>query len=183
MQLCRLGPRISTRLSSPALPRSRHTSTWARPSFFTRAPPTYSFTLRRSALWIVPVAGGLTLYLLPKPKSLFPSIFSSPTLIPCPCPTPPPSRLNPTIFSPSESDRTIVTRIIQLLREHVWEPILTTKRFIYLFFLFAPVIFTSPMLLVGKQERRLKGERWGAVWWYGLLVRQMETAGPTFIKV
>jgi aarF domain-containing kinase len=39
------------------------------------------------------------------------------------------------------------------------------------------------MLLVGRPERLLKGDRWGAVWWYGLLVSRMEAAGPTFIKV
>lgn len=188
MLLHRLGPRLSTRLPTPAFRISspaplRRTSTWARPSFFTRAPPAYSFAFRRHAFWIIPVAGGLTLYLLPKPESLFPSIFSSPTLIPYPCPTPTPPPLNPTIFSPSESDKTIIARIRQLLREHVWEPILTAKRFVYLFFLFFPVIFTSPMLLVGNPERRLKGDKWGAVWWYGLLVSQMEAAGPTFIKL
>lgn len=26
-------------------------------------------------------------------------------------------------------------------------------------------------------------ERWGALWWYGFLVKQMERAGPTFIKL
>lgn len=39
------------------------------------------------------------------------------------------------------------------------------------------------MLLVGTPERRLGGDRWGAVWWYNLLVAQMARAGPTFIKV
>ncbi|KAF8474308.1 hypothetical protein JB92DRAFT_1903885 [Gautieria morchelliformis] len=38
------------------------------------------------------------------------------------------------------------------------------------------------------QRRRMKlgegeGERWGAVWWYDFMVRQMERAGPTFIKL
>ncbi|KXN88764.1 ABC1 family protein C21C3.03, mitochondrial [Leucoagaricus sp. SymC.cos] len=39
------------------------------------------------------------------------------------------------------------------------------------------------MLLIGKSEKQLKGDKWGTVWWYGLLVRQMEAAGPTFIKL
>ncbi|GLB35914.1 putative ABC1 family protein [Lyophyllum shimeji] len=39
------------------------------------------------------------------------------------------------------------------------------------------------MLLVGKPEKKYQGDRWGAVWWYGLLVRKMEAAGPTFIKL
>ncbi|KAF9454095.1 ABC1-domain-containing protein [Macrolepiota fuliginosa MF-IS2] len=189
MLLCRLGLRLPAartpphvyRLSPSAFPR--HASSWARPSFFTRAPPIRSFIPRRHALWIIPVAGGLTLYLLPTPKSLFPSIFSSPTLIPCPSPTQSQPRVNPTIFSPSESDRIIKARIVQLLQEHIWEPILTAKRFIFLFVLFVPVIITSPMLLIGKPEKRLKGDKWGAVWWYGFLVYQMEGAGPTFIKL
>ena len=49
--------------------------------------------------------------------------------------------------------------------------------------LFVPVIVMIPMLLVGASEAKLQGDRWGAVWWYGLLVSRMEAAGPTFIKV
>lgn len=178
---CRRGLRLS--LLSPR----RHASTWARhsafPSFFSHA-PIPRFALRRKALWLIPLAGGLTLYLAPRPKSLFPSIFSSPTLIPCPSPTPASNLpLSPTIFSPSESDRNIVRRILALLRDRIWEPILTAKRFIYLFALFMPVIICSPMLLIGNPEKRYRGDRWGAVWWYGLLVSKMEAAGPTFIKV
>ncbi|KAF5352362.1 hypothetical protein D9756_005987 [Leucocoprinus leucothites] len=180
MLFCRLALRLPAARSQP-LGRVRHASTWSRHSFFTRAPPT-RFFIPRHALWIIPLAGGVGLYLLPRPKSPFPSIFSSPTLIPCHLPTQP-QTLNPTIFSPSESDKTIISRITKLLREHVWEPILTAKRFIYLFVIFVPVIAAAPMLLVGKAEKRLKGDRWGAVWWYGLLVRQMEAAGPTFIKL
>jgi hypothetical protein len=173
MLLCRLG-----RLHSPKKPPS-----WSRRVFFTPAPPIRFFIPRRHSLWLVPVVGGLTLYFLPRQKSPFPSIFSSPTLIPCPSPAQPQAPVNPTIFSPSESEKTIAARISQLLREHLWEPILTAKRFVYLFALFVPVIVTSPMLLVGISEKRLKGDRWGALWWYGFLVRQMEAAGPTFIKV
>ncbi|PPQ63785.1 hypothetical protein CVT24_004327 [Panaeolus cyanescens] len=39
------------------------------------------------------------------------------------------------------------------------------------------------MILVGKPSKRLRGDTWGAVWWYGLLVSRMEAAGPTFIKL
>jgi aarF domain-containing kinase len=81
----------------------------------------------------------------------------------------------PIIFSPSEHRLSLV--------DHVWEYILTAKRFIYLVFLFMPVLVSSPMLLVGKPLKSLSGDRWGAVWWYGLLVSRMEAAGPTFIKV
>lgn len=156
---------------------SRHASFWSRSSSFT--PPRLS--LRSKALWLIPLAGGLTLYLAPRQKSPFPNIFSSPTLIPCPSSQN--SAIHPTIFSPSESDRSLTSRIVGLLRDRIWEPLLTAKRFIYLFALFIPVIICSPMLLVGRPEKKYRGDRWGAVWWYGLLVSKMEAAGPTFIKV
>jgi aarF domain-containing kinase len=59
----------------------------------------------------------------------------------------------------------------------------TVGRFLYLFYLFAPVIITVPMLIVGRSNDELQGDGWGAVWWYDLLVLRMERAGPTFIKV
>jgi hypothetical protein len=86
--------------------------------------------------------------------------------------------------------------ISSLFRRYILEPILTVVRFLHLAFLFGPVILTSPMLLVGapgsggKRAKRASSgvkveddERWGAVWWYGFLVKQMERSGPTFIKV
>lgn len=160
--------------------RASHRSTWAhQSSFFTRAPaPRFSF--RRSVFWIVPLAGGLALCFAPRPKDLLPSVFSSPTLIPCSSPQQP---VQPIIFSPSEANLSLSSRILSLLRDHVWEPILTAKRFVFLFVLFIPVIVSSPMLLIGNAEKRYKGDRWGAVWWYGFLVRRMAEAGPTFIKV
>lgn len=80
------------------------------------------------------------------------------------------------------------------LQDYLIEPLGTTKRFIVLVFLFAPVILSMPMLLVGKRREggRLRGRRmpkaeggtrWGAKWWYSFLVKQMERAGPTFIKL
>ncbi|KAJ1301733.1 hypothetical protein OPQ81_008966 [Rhizoctonia solani] len=39
------------------------------------------------------------------------------------------------------------------------------------------------MIIVGPKEDRYGGDRWGAVWWYGLLVKAMQRAGPTFIKL
>ncbi len=82
--------------------------------------------------------------------------------------------------------------LLALLNRYLLEPALTLVRFIHLALLFGPVILTAPMLLVGSttvQSRRGarptggEEERWGAVWWYGFLVKQMERAGPTFIKV
>ncbi|KAG5654683.1 hypothetical protein H0H81_007439 [Sphagnurus paluster] len=167
--------------NQPCLTGIRRASLWApHPSL------SYSrWAAHRKALWLIPLAGGLTLCFAPRPKSLFPSIFSSPTLIPCPSPTPVTnnSPINPTIFSPSESDRTITARIRAFLLNKIWEPLLAAKRFIYLFTLFIPVILCSPVLLVGKPRKRYRGDRWGAVWWYELLVSKMEAAGPTFIKL
>ncbi|EIW87051.1 ABC1-domain-containing protein [Coniophora puteana RWD-64-598 SS2] len=148
--------------------------------FFTKAcirPPAW-----RRLWWVAPVVGGVVLCYSPGQPLHLPSIFSSPTLIPC-------NECSPRfpeeefIGSPHEPHRSIAFRIFDLLRDHVWEPILTARRFIYLFYLFVPVIISTPMLLVGKAERRLSGDRWGAVWWYNLLVSRMEAAGPTFIKL
>lgn len=76
-----------------------------------------------------------------------------------------------------------MSRILDLLIEKIWEPLLTGRRFVYLLVLFIPVLLAAPMLLVGKPEEKLRGDRWGAVWWYGYLTAQMQRAGPTFVKV
>lgn len=136
-------------------------------------------------LWLVPVIGGVVIYFSPGPQLHLPSVFSSPTLIPCP-----ESRDNTRRFtdqymidSPAEPQRSLHFRIIGLFKDYVWEPILTARRFIHLFYLFLPVIITMPMLLVGSPDMQLQGDRWGAAWWYGFLVKRMQAAGPTFIKV
>lgn len=88
----------------------------------------------------------------------------------------------------------VIYRTGRFLQDYIIEPLGTTKRFIVLVLLFGPVILTMPMLLVGRyreggRRRGRKvakvdgGTRWGAKWWYGFLVKQMERAGPTFIKV
>ncbi|KAI0319778.1 ABC1-domain-containing protein [Amylostereum chailletii] len=191
---------MSTTLRMAALPRAlrllvlspsnpsqlRHASRWTRvrsfPSFFTRTPAYSRISLKPSALWLIPAAGGLTLYFFPTQKSVLPEVFASPILIPCP-PDTQPLPPEPFILSPSEHDLTLSGRIICLLRDNIWEPILTARRFVYLFFVFMPLIASAPMLLVGIPEARLHGDRWGAVWWYDFLVSQMERAGPTFIKL
>ena len=126
----------------------------------------FRLLVRRRVLWAVPVSAAVLLYAYPSRQQVHP-VLSSPAAIP----------LRPVILSPSEHNRSFRA----LLQSHVVEPILIAKRFIYLLFLFAPVILSSPMLLVGRIDK--KGDRWGAVWWYGLLVSRMEAAGPTFIKV
>jgi hypothetical protein len=167
-------------LSSSFHSTTRRASNWSRhsafPAFFTRTPVS-RFPLSRKVLWLLPVAGGLTLYLAPTQKCPLPLVLASPTLIPCSSP------IHPTILSPAEPDQLISSRIIFLLRDNIWEPIFTASRFIYLFILFMPVIVSSPMLLVGVADSMHAGDRWGAIWWYNLLARRMEAAGPTFIKV
>ena len=142
-------------------------------------------TWNSNLLWFFPIAGGVFLCLSPNPKPHLPTVFASPTLIPCPTNQ---HRLKnftneDLIGSPAEPHLSIASQILYLLQEYVWEPILTTRRFIHLFYLFVPVFATIPMLLIGRPERELEGDRWGAVWWYGLLVSRMQAAGPTFIKV
>lgn len=132
------------------------------------------------ALWLLPVAGGVVLYSLPNQQSVVSSIFASSVVIPC---NEKPKSPHPTIFSPLEQELPIHQRILTFLVERVWEPILTTTRFVHLFFIFIPVIVCSPMLLIGPPEAQLDGDRWGAVWWYDLLVSRMQAAGPTFIKL
>lgn len=169
----------------PTFASTRHVSFWARTprfssQFFTRtAAP--SPLLRRKLLWLVPLAGGFALYAVPQ-RSHDPAIFVSPAFIPCPAVSP--ELIEPTILSPAEpADRSILSRIIAFTRDYIWEPLLTARRFIHLFYLFLPVILSVPMLLVGRPDPKLEGDRWGAVWWYGYLTSQMQRAGPTFIKV
>lgn len=147
-------------------------------------PPPRRVSLPRKALWLVPIAGGITLYLLPhsSPHTILSSFFASPTLIPC-SQQPPPSSQPSLLNSPSEPQLPFLSRILHLLRNRIWEPIRTATRFIHLAVLFVPVVVMTPMLLVGTPEERLQGDRWGAVWWYDLLAARMEAAGPTFIKV
>lgn len=98
---------------------------------------------------------------------------------------------SPYVIPSSNEERLTIT---YLLQTYILEPISTFFRFLHLALLFGPVILTSPMLLVGSSNSsrgRSPGqggspedvERWGAVWWHGFLVAQMERAGPTFIKV
>ncbi|PWN37542.1 ABC1-domain-containing protein [Meira miltonrushii] len=101
----------------------------------------------------------------------------------------------------SEEKRThanVVVRWIYTIHDNIQlyiiEPLGTAKRFLVLVTLFLPVIITTPMLFVGRRReggrrrgRKMAkaegGTRWGALWWYGFLVKQMERAGPTFIKL
>ncbi|KIJ27376.1 hypothetical protein M422DRAFT_784917 [Sphaerobolus stellatus SS14] len=161
--------------------------------------------ISRRLLFGVPAVGLLAIYFVPKPKNANQIFFSSPAVIPCseePCPDAPLQL----IHSPYE-EQPFLTKITRFIQTYILDPLLTTRRFIYLCYLFIPVLVTSPMILIGVpgsgaprrrrisnendrpgKKRRLRfddkdGERWGAVWWYDFLVRQMVKAGPTFIKL
>lgn len=172
------GPGLSVRHT---FQRSQHTTpSRLQPFSGPNKQPTW---LWRNLAWLVPVTGGVALYLYPSQQLHLPAIFSSPTLIPCTEHDSHVPERDTIIGSPAEPHMSISSRILSLLQEHFWEPLLTARRFIHLFYLFIPVIITMPMLLVGKPERRYKGDKWGAVWWYKFLVKRMQTAGPTFIKL
>lgn len=92
--------------------------------------------------------------------------------------------------APAPPPSSLPHRMWRIISIYVVEPLFVFKRFIVLAILFAPVILTAPMLLVGhevsytdEEGRHIDGVRWGAVMWYKLLVRQMERAGPTFVKL
>ncbi|KAG0023962.1 hypothetical protein BGZ80_006976 [Entomortierella chlamydospora] len=70
-----------------------------------------------------------------------------------------------------------------ILDDYVLHPILTIWRFGVLAVIFLPLIVTAPALFMGERNIELDDERSGAIWWYSLLVRHMEMAGPTFIKL
>ena len=66
---------------------------------------------------------------------------------------------------------------------YIYEPIATGLRFIQLVVLFVPVFVTIPLVYIGARDPERDNERSGTLWWYSFLVRQMERAGATFIKV
>jgi aarF domain-containing kinase len=74
-------------------------------------------------------------------------------------------------------------RLWLLVDLYVWEPAATALRFLRLLALFAPLALASPAVWCGARDPRRGGERAGALWWYGALVRAMEKAGASFIKV
>lgn len=179
---------VHARLQLPAfrtLPRNA--SAWTRHAhnYAHEAASLASRTTRtgRSYFWLFPIAGGFALYLAPHPESVFPALLSSPTIIPCTDDRDREPFPELTINSPDEPRWSVIAFMAAMFRDKVWEPLLTARRFVHLLFLFLPVLLSAPMLLVGKPERVLGGDRRGAVWWYGFLTAQMQCAGPTFVKV
>jgi aarF domain-containing kinase len=173
------GVRQLTLGQHPPFLRVRHAHGWSRNAFFFKA-SSPAPGLGRRALWLIPVAGGFGFLLKPQPQSVLPQVLQDDAFIPCNRQAP---RPQPIIYSPYEADQSLLSRFGLFLRNSILEPLVTAGRFAYLFCLFFPVILASPMLLVGSTAPQLQGDRWGAVWWYDLLVLQMERAGPAFIKV
>jgi hypothetical protein len=63
------------------------------------------------------------------------------------------------------------------------EPIMTGWRFLQLIIIFLPCILTIPVLICTETHSPAAIDKNWHVWWYNLLARQMERAGPSFIKV
>lgn len=84
-------------------------------------------------------------------------------------------------------DRHVVFRIanhIKILAVNwVIEPIATGFRFVTLVTIFVPLILAIPLVYLGKRLPEKNNERQGTIWWYAFLIKSMEQAGPTFIKV
>lgn len=79
-----------------------------------------------------------------------------------------------------QRNRSWLRRLWNVLDNHILEPLSTFRRFVVLALLFLPVILTSPILL--RQALPHQQDPPSVRWWYSLLVKQMERAGPTFIK-
>ncbi|CAG8609640.1 3929_t:CDS:2, partial [Dentiscutata erythropus] len=76
-----------------------------------------------------------------------------------------------------------INHIIIFISENFVEPLLIACRFTYLLILFLPLIIGSPIIFFGSILPEHGNERAGTILWYRILVRQMESAGPTFIKL
>lgn len=74
-------------------------------------------------------------------------------------------------------------KIFIFFDSYLWEPLCTGIRFVELVFIFIPVIISVPAIWFGSRQPNHDNERSGTLWWYNLLVKAMETAGPAFIKV
>jgi aarF domain-containing kinase len=77
----------------------------------------------------------------------------------------------------------ITKTLVLFLDIYIWEPVCTGFRLLHLAVLFVPVLAAVPAIWAGKRHPDRGNERSGTLWWYGLLVRAMERAGPAFIKV
>ncbi|KAK6525072.1 hypothetical protein TWF281_011951 [Arthrobotrys megalospora] len=79
--------------------------------------------------------------------------------------------------------RRALSYVERYFHSYVLEPVATGLRFLHLALLFLPVMVTMPAIWIGPRLPFRDDERTGTLWWYGFLVRSMERAGPTFIKL
>ncbi|KAG2173698.1 hypothetical protein INT43_005118 [Umbelopsis isabellina] len=77
----------------------------------------------------------------------------------------------------------IIDRILDWLDTWFLEPILVCKRFVHVILLFSPIVIAIPIAFFGAKNPDEHDERSGTIWWYNLIMNQMELAGPTFIKL
>lgn len=73
-------------------------------------------------------------------------------------------------------------RIFKFVDDWILEPLLTMRRLAHILILFTPVVITAPIVYFGKYDTT-EGESSGTLLWFDFLSKQMERAGPTFIKV
>ena len=79
--------------------------------------------------------------------------------------------------------RKLVRSSVLFVVDYIIEPIATVYRFITLAAIFAPVMLSLPCVCLGERLSGKNAEREGILWWYGVLIKSLERAGPTFIKV
>lgn len=84
-------------------------------------------------------------------------------------------------------DQPLIFRVLQNIQVFVvnWviEPLAIGFRFITLVAIFVPVILAVPLCFLGPRIPEKSNERRGVIMWYAFLIKSMENAGPTFIKV
>ncbi|RCH85832.1 hypothetical protein CU098_000658, partial [Rhizopus stolonifer] len=73
-------------------------------------------------------------------------------------------------------------RIFKFVDDWILEPLLTMRRLAHILILFTPVVITAPIVYFGKYDTT-EGESSGTLLWFDFLSKQMERAGPTFIKL
>ena len=78
---------------------------------------------------------------------------------------------------------TLPQRILRILNQYIVEPIFIFFRGISLFVILSPIVLCSPLIFWGTVDPRRDYEPKGRLWWYALVRKQLERAGPTFIKV
>lgn len=90
-------------------------------------------------------------------------------------------------LSRPSGDRRPVVRVLQNIRvfliDWIFEPIATGLRFTHLALMFLPVILAIPLAYIGPRRAERSCERTGTILWYALLIKTLERAGPTFVKV